>query len=113
MPDAVGDHPAIAEAGGCVGRRVARPLGKAAASELARRAGARTSARSAAARRGAEIAYVERHRTAWRFAHRACASTGSGSAYRTHSGADGKIPSDQTAALERRQKYVVQPAARR
>src|ERR1700682_949230 len=60
IPDALCDYPASAKAGGCIGCRVARPLGKAAASELAWLQGARTSTRSAAADGCAEISYVER-----------------------------------------------------
>src|ERR1700731_4728244 len=60
IPDALCYYPASAKAGGCIGCRVARPLGKASASELARLQGARTSARSATADGGAEIYYVER-----------------------------------------------------
>src|SRR5579863_7589777 len=71
IPDALCDYPASAKAGGCIGCRVARPLGKAAASELAWLQGARTSARSATADRGAEISYVERRRTSRPLAHRA------------------------------------------
>src|SRR5207253_9139540 len=82
------DYPASAKAGGCIGCRVARPLGKAAASELAGLQGARTSARSATADRGAEISYVERRRTSRPLAHRARACPGRGDAYRTYSGAD-------------------------
>src|SRR5437763_9179069 len=60
IPDALCDYPASATAGGCVGCRVARPLGKASASELAWLQGARTSARSATADGGAEISCLER-----------------------------------------------------
>src|SRR6185369_6833220 len=59
IPDAFCDYPASAKAGGCIGCRAARPLGKTAASELARIQGARTGARSTAADGGAEISYVE------------------------------------------------------
>src|SRR6266850_1484484 len=88
IPDALGDYPASAKAGGCIGCRIARPLGKAAASELAWLQGARTSARSATADRGAEISYVERRRTSRPLAHRTRACPGRGDAYRTYSGAD-------------------------
>src|ERR1700730_16213174 len=88
IPDALCDYPASAKAGGCIGCRVARPLGKAAASELAWLQGTRTSARSAAADRGAEISYIERRRTSRPLAHRARACPGRGDAYRTYSGAD-------------------------
>src|SRR5260221_14747847 len=60
IPDALCDYPASAKAGGCIGCRVARPLGKAAASELAGLQGGGAGARSAAAEGGAEIPYVER-----------------------------------------------------
>src|SRR5580704_7674865 len=60
IPDALCDYPASAKAGGGTGCRVARPLGKASASELAWLQGARTSTRSAAADGDAEISYVER-----------------------------------------------------
>ena len=61
LPDTIRNNPAAAKAGGRTGCRVARPLGKAAAPELAGLQGARTSARSAAADGGAEIYYVKRH----------------------------------------------------
>src|ERR1700692_2077962 len=63
IPDALCYYPASAKAGSCIGCRVARPLGKAAASELAWLQSARTSARSAAADGGAEISYLERRRS--------------------------------------------------
>src|ERR1700682_6492153 len=88
IPDALCDYPASATAGGCIGCRVARPLRKAAASELAWLQGTRTSARSAAADRGVEISYVERRRTSRPLAHRALSCPGRGDAYRTYSGAD-------------------------
>src|SRR6202035_1400477 len=101
IPDALCDYPASAKAGGCIGCRAARPLGKAAAPELAWLQGTRTSARSAAADRGAEISYVERRRTSRPLAHRARACPGRGDAYRTYPGADGEIPQGPTAAVER------------
>src|SRR5579863_6249479 len=101
VPDALGDYPASAKAGGCIGCRAARPLGKAAASERAWLQGTRTSARSAAADRGAEISYVERRRTSRPLAHRARACPGRGDAYRTYSGADREIPQSPAAAVER------------
>src|SRR6185312_13116994 len=101
IPNAVCDYPASAKAGGCIGCRVARPLGKAAASELAGLQGTRTSARSVAADGGAEISYVARRRTSRPLAHRARACPGRGDAYRTYSGADGKIPQGPSAAVER------------
>src|ERR1700692_749497 len=88
IPDALCDCPASAKAGGDIGCRAARPLGKASASELAWLQGARTSARSATADGGAEISYVERRRTSRPLAHRARACPGRGAAYRTYSGAD-------------------------
>src|ERR1700756_3301594 len=88
IPDALCDYPASAKAGGCIGCRVARPLGKAAASELAWLQGTRTSARSVTADGGAEISYVARRRTSRPLAHRARACPGRGDAYRTYSGAD-------------------------
>src|ERR1700730_11468213 len=97
IPDALCDYPASAKAGGCIGCRVARPLGKASASELAGLQGARTSARSATADRGAEISYVERRRTSRPLAHWARARPGRGDAYRNYSGADLKIPHGPTA----------------
>src|SRR6185437_1674650 len=60
VPDALCDYPASAKAGGCIGRRAARPLGKAAAPELAGCQGARAGARCAPEYGGAEIPYVER-----------------------------------------------------
>src|SRR5207244_13570651 len=101
IPDALSDYPASAKAGGCIGCRVARPLGQAAASELAWLQGTRTSARSVAADGGAEISYVARRRTSRPLAHRARACPGRGDAYRTYSGADGEIPQGSTAAVER------------
>src|SRR5262249_12189394 len=101
IPDALSDYPASAKAGGCIGCRVARPLGKAAASELAGLQGTRTSARSVAADGGAEISYVAQRRTSRPLAHRALASPGRGDAYRTHPGADRNIPQGQSAAIER------------
>src|SRR5271163_2358010 len=88
IPDALCCYPASAKAGGCIGCRVARPLGKTSASELARLQGARTSARSATADGGAEISCVERRRTSRPLAHRARAGPGRGDAYRPYSGAD-------------------------
>src|ERR1700679_246436 len=85
IPDALCDYPANAKAGGCIGCRVARPLGEAAASELVGLQGTRTSARSAAADRVAEISYVERCRTSRALAHRARACLGRGHAYGTYS----------------------------
>src|SRR5262249_59060647 len=76
IPDPFCDYPASAKAGGCVGCRVARPLGQAAAPELARLQGARTSARSIAADGDAEISYVERRGTSRPLAHRAVAFAG-------------------------------------
>src|SRR5438477_6103276 len=101
MPDAVSDYPASAKAGGCIGCRVARPLGKAAAPELARLQGARTSARSVAADGGSEIYCVARRRTSRPLAHRARPSPGRGDAYQTYSSADRKIQQGQTADIER------------
>src|SRR6201987_6363694 len=101
IPDALGDYPASAKAGGGIGCRVARPLGKTAASELAWLQGTRTSARSVAADGGAEISYVARRRTSRPLAHRARPSPGRGNAYRTYSGADRKIHQGQTADIER------------
>ena len=60
IPDAPCYYPVSAKAGGRAGCQVARPLGKASASELAWRQGARASAGSAAADGGAEISDVER-----------------------------------------------------
>src|SRR5580704_6732915 len=88
IPDALCDYPASATAGGCIGCRVARPLGKAAAPELAWLQGARAGARSASAYRGVEISYIERRRTSWALAHRARTCPCRGDAYRTYSGAD-------------------------
>src|SRR5579864_3474041 len=88
IPDALCDYPASAKAGGCIGCRVARPLGKAAAFELAWFQGARTSARSVAADGGAEISCVARRRTSRPLAHRARASPRRGDPYRTYSGTD-------------------------
>src|SRR6516162_2446140 len=88
VSDALRYYPASAKAGGCIGCRVARPLDKASASELARRPSARTSTRSTAADGDAEISYVERCRTSRTLAHRALASLGRENAYRPHSRAD-------------------------
>src|SRR5262245_50035198 len=82
------DYPASAKAGGCIGCRVARPLGKAATSELAWLQGTRTSARSVAADGGAEISYVARRRTSRPLAPPARAGPSRVDAYRTDSGAD-------------------------
>src|SRR3984885_15394400 len=112
IPDTLCYYPASAKAGGCIGCQVARPLGKAAAPELAGLQGARTSARSAAADGGAEISYVERRRTSRPLAHRARACPGRGDAYRTYSGADGKISQGPTAVVERAHEGIISPAAR-
>src|SRR5437764_10650605 len=63
IPDALCDYPASAKAGGCIGCRVARPFGKAAASELAGLQGTRTNAKSASRDRGVKMPYVRLPRT--------------------------------------------------
>src|SRR5262245_31826354 len=92
---------ASAQAVFCAGQEGGRFLDLPAAAELDALIGSRGCAGPVAADGGAKIWYVDRRRTSRPLAHRARASPGRGDAYRTHPGADGKIPQGQSAAIHR------------